>query len=672
MNRYFSLIISLVYGLSCQFVHALLAQDDELYVNFDVSSSLPLDLLRNDSGTGKLTITRVGEADSVGADGGFWTPLSSGGFVWVTPEGFAVFFPQKGFDKLAFGLSAETSVAYTIQDKTGKKKQAWLRVTVANRPQRDTPTFINYHARSPAFNLLENDASRADLTIEKVNNKPANQSGFFWVEGSNGGHFQINREGEAFFFHEGRFSSTPIGSVSTSSVYYTVSHRDGGAAKAELRAHITNTGTEKQRAGYRKGEPNRLEHPGKVGIGGGWLDPTKDRKAQIMASNGVLKYFNTLRASWYYNWGPLSTPGKTKMEFVPMTWGKDDYYFNENLSTAASYRTILAFNEPDHPRQSAVGVGKAIELWPKLMQTGARLGAPATANQVLDDESWFARFMASAAARNFDVDFIPIHFYSSDADSAAFEAYLIAVYEKYRLPIWVTEFGLADFGRPRNSPAFSFAENADFLQRSFLMLDDLPFVERHAWFTPMEGGDGWNLNTHFVDRQERSTPVGRAYEKLLSAKGKPIEFRERIIEIPGVRQTGLEYLVHKPTSAKASSCDFDIGSTVSSVANNAYWDCVKWERKWRKDGSFHILHRFSDHLLAPQNQQDEAKIVLHSNIWNTEQTRWLFRETGDGFGRLVHKESGKFLFLSGQGKNLELQPNSWEGDYTRWKFESAE
>lgn len=42
------------------------------------------------------------------------------------------------------------------------------------------------------------------------------------------------------------------------------------------------------------------------------------------------------------------------------------------------------------------------------------------------------------------------------------------------------------------------------------MLDDLGFVERHAWFAAFEGGGGLNLNTHAIAADGTLTPVGRA------------------------------------------------------------------------------------------------------------------------------------------------------------------
>ena len=55
-----------------------------------------------------------------------------------------------------------------------------------------------------------------------------------------------------------------------------------------------------------------------------------------------------------------------------------------------------------------------------------------------------------------------------------------------------------------------YAALACFFRAGAAMLDDLGFVERHAWFAAFEGGDGWHLNTHAIAGDGSLTPVGQA------------------------------------------------------------------------------------------------------------------------------------------------------------------
>ena len=196
---------------------------------------------------------------------------------------------------------------------------------------------------------------------------------------------------------------------------------------------------------------------------------------------------------------------------VPMIWGRQNVTA-AHLAALSDDPVILGFNEPDHAEQSAMSVNEAIALWPKLVASGARLGSPATTTPgTLGEQSWLGRFMARAEASDLRVDFVAVHYYSANKDVGAFETFLNKTYAAYGRPIWVTEWALVDWNRPDR---FSADETATFFAEAVQMLDDLDFVERHAWFGLYDGMDGLNINTHLIDRSGALTPVGQAYADL--------------------------------------------------------------------------------------------------------------------------------------------------------------
>lgn len=197
--------------------------------------------------------------------------------------------------------------------------------------------------------------------------------------------------------------------------------------------------------------------------------------------------------------------------FVPMVWGPANAIARE-LEALKGEAVILGFNEPDERNQSAMSVEKAISLWPELMATGARLGSPATTTAgTLGEKSWLGQFMKQADAADLRVDFIAVHYYTTNKDVRAFEDFLNKVHMEYDRPIWVTEWALADWGRQNR---FTLEENAKFFTDAVQMMDDLDFVERHAWFGIYDGMDGWNINTNLVDGHGTLTPVGKAFADL--------------------------------------------------------------------------------------------------------------------------------------------------------------
>ncbi|HEX2552761.1 MAG TPA: glycosyl hydrolase [Microvirga sp.] len=252
-----------------------------------------------------------------------------------------------------------------------------------------------------------------------------------------------------------------------------------------------------------------IEHPEKIGLG------TWDKDALGTALNDV----DRVGFDWHYNWSERTlwdadaTPEASS--FVAMAWDEQDVTSTAlALIKASGATTLLGFNEPDHSHQANMSVEQALKLWPQLQATGLRLGSPAaTQHQTLGPDSWLGRFMAGAEKLGLRVDFIAVHYYSEDGDVGAFKAYLEAVHQQYGKPVWVTEWALADWS---NQGRFTAAQQAAFARAGTEMMDDLPFVERQAWFAAYEGGDGWNLRSGLIDASGQLTVVGQTFAELVN------------------------------------------------------------------------------------------------------------------------------------------------------------
>lgn len=253
--------------------------------------------------------------------------------------------------------------------------------------------------------------------------------------------------------------------------------------------------------------PGMIDHPGKIGIGT-W-DADKIGTA--------LEHVDDMGFRWYYDWqsaalwdaDPTSKPDAS---FVPMIWD-DKSVTSAKLEAiaAASGNVLLGFNEPDNPTQGNMSVAQAIDLWPQLMATGKKLGSPATTTgQALGEGTWLDRFMDAALAKDYRVDFIAVHYYPETPDIDAFKSWLVALHEKYGKPIWVTEWALIDWN---DTDRYSKAEIADFAREATLMMDDLSFVKRHAWFSSYDY-DG-SLRTELFDGKGNLTAIGEEFAELL-------------------------------------------------------------------------------------------------------------------------------------------------------------
>lgn len=196
-------------------------------------------------------------------------------------------------------------------------------------------------------------------------------------------------------------------------------------------------------------------------------------------------------AAWYYDWSPTTgnVAKPAGAEFVPMIWGSASVNDTDLAQAEREGTQLLAFNEPDMAGQANMSPEQALDLWPRLEETGLRLGAPAVAYGGDTAGGWLDRFMSGAAARGYRVDFIPLHWYGGDFGPAAADqlrGYLQAVYDRYHKPIWLTEYALTDFssGTPRYPTP---QEQTDFVRSSTSMLESLDFVERYGWFTLSTG-----------------------------------------------------------------------------------------------------------------------------------------------------------------------------------------
>ncbi|GAA4190428.1 hypothetical protein GCM10022252_28730 [Streptosporangium oxazolinicum] len=220
-------------------------------------------------------------------------------------------------------------------------------------------------------------------------------------------------------------------------------------------------------------------------------------------------------ANWYYTWSTnhngVTTPQGT--EFVPMIWGAASVT-DQNLAQAknAGSPYLLGFNEPDFADQSNMTVDQALSLWPKLTATGLKVGSPAVAWGGDRAGGWLDRFMTGAAQRNLRVDFITLHWYGGDfraeAATGQLKSYIQAVYERYRKPIWLTEYALIDFSNGVRFPTD--AQQAAFVTESIKMLNSLPYVQRFAWFG-LPSSDT-EPNSGLFRSNGVATPAGRAFQ----------------------------------------------------------------------------------------------------------------------------------------------------------------
>lgn len=268
-----------------------------------------------------------------------------------------------------------------------------------------------------------------------------------------------------------------------------------------------------------------------------------------------------VKVYWHYSWGNiLSEYEPDSVDFVPMIWGSgriDDATINELkvLKAEGKIKYLLGFNEPNKTDQSNITVEEAVAFWPQLMEVGVPLGSPAVAGTTVDNP-WLKQFMTQVKQNNLRVDFITVHQYSID-NVPNFIQSLKDLYNKYKLPLWITEFAVADWSATtaqENKYSQEFVLN--FMKNLLPELEKLDFVHRYSWFGP----PGWDkpalVTSALWDVDGHLTPLGEFYasfkpnEKIGEGKATivpidPVNGFEDNFEnyVPGTGLGRLEYVI---------------------------------------------------------------------------------------------------------------------------------
>ena len=226
------------------------------------------------------------------------------------------------------------------------------------------------------------------------------------------------------------------------------------------------------------------------------------------APNGLL----ALKVAWFYTWGSTLNQQPPKgVEWIPQIFPhtKEDIQASCQRIKKQGFRTLLGYNEPDHPHQGNITVEKAVENWPFLEDTGAKLISPAV---TWAPNKWMKDFMAAAKEKKFRIDAVGIHWYGAP-HAEAFMKYVEAAHKDYDKPIWITEFAVQE--RKKGAPSkITAAEVLKFQQAVLPELEKLDWIERYCWYNPHKLA---SENTGFsclLDDSGGLTELGRYFAAL--------------------------------------------------------------------------------------------------------------------------------------------------------------
>jgi putative glycosyl hydrolase len=236
-----------------------------------------------------------------------------------------------------------------------------------------------------------------------------------------------------------------------------------------------------------------------------------DKKGVGVWEPHAREHLEALHVAWYYDWKASPIEGAPPGEFVPMIWGGAELGTQID-ALPRRVPVLLAINEPDEKKQANMSVDRVGRLWPSLSARADRIGSPAAEHPI---GPWIQQFMAIARRRHLKTSFMAVHLYGGP-DARQFLARLDAIHERYHMPIWLTEFGVADWDAARSRRKVSmnrYSEDAvlQFMKEVLPELERRAYVLRYAWFGAGVGLGEELRTSRLFEADGRLTPLGRYY-----------------------------------------------------------------------------------------------------------------------------------------------------------------
>jgi len=247
-----------------------------------------------------------------------------------------------------------------------------------------------------------------------------------------------------------------------------------------------------------------------------------------------------LNCGWFYTWGPTQPSPAPSIPFFPMFWNVAKTKNPQGVLAALTLNgppgpndILLGYNEPDGTNEQAQGnmqVSDAVAFWKNLAATGRVLVAPVMygsmikgpssnnseqpagvsgpvavnlansgqpANTVtLDPSIWIDNFFIQLSQTSNPIfpSIMAIHWYGPPR-AESFLNYVDAVWAKYHMPIWVTEYSCADWSAtccPNvHVPGFDWSYptpanintngTAQFMSQTVAGMNQRSYVQRYSW-----------------------------------------------------------------------------------------------------------------------------------------------------------------------------------------------
>ena len=372
--------------------------------------------------------------------------------------------------------------------------------------------------------------------------------------------------------------------------------------------------------------------------------------AQKKGVAGNIQNAAKVGATWAYDWGsgmPTMPPG---VEYVPMSWG----YYGDNRTNTINWVTslknrgakfLLAFNEPDSPSQSNLSVPFALQGYSYLSAGPLPLISPACTDANLP---WMQQFMDGVAAQGLRCDAVAVHSYIRDP--YAFLRYVDGIYNRYKKPLWITEFAPTDWASPTS---VTVSEVVNFINIVIPALESRPHVQRYSWYCGTMPGPNVLGTAALFNSNGTLTAAGTAYKNATAA---PIA--------NGV------YRVQNRANGKmldnlgATTDGALVGQWSSGSSNNQKWNVFRV-------GTYYKLSCVTGgKRLDTLGHTADGSTIGQWTDGGSYNQQWTIVPTDSGYFKIINRANGKCLDTGGQSTNGAIMQNWYSGASwnQHWRF----
>ncbi|MBP5773191.1 MAG: hypothetical protein J6W35_03885 [Eubacterium sp.] len=241
-----------------------------------------------------------------------------------------------------------------------------------------------------------------------------------------------------------------------------------------------------------------------------------------------------MNLGWYYNWDNKSFEetgfSNTKfygMDYVPQFWGdpRDPYPDCFDRFKAQGYKYVLGFNEPDLVWESNFKTDVAMRRWMKdIMPNKGNmlLGSPAVSVFPQWSDWWKQYWNILPGSAKSATNFIAVHnynkYYNGSQTALDYLEKIDECYNKYRKPIWITEFAIWKFDKNDKAGC---AKTQEFMRIVLKGLNERSYVERYAWFSPDYNSKDASSSSLFDYGTGNLTTIGKVYAQIGNPAGYP-------------------------------------------------------------------------------------------------------------------------------------------------------